>query len=108
VKRFKPNANIHYAFVVYNASLDVKSSAPNLVMETKLFRDGKRVYEGPETVVDVAGQTDLGRILVSRVLRLGPELEPGHYYLQLAITDKVVDKDKQPPAVQWVDFEIVK
>jgi hypothetical protein len=30
------------------------------------------------------------------------------YYLQVMVTDKLIDKNKQPPAVQWVDFEIVK
>jgi hypothetical protein len=40
------------------------------------------------------------------MIRLGAELEPGHYYLQLVITDKAANK--QPQTVQWVAFEIVK
>lgn len=107
VRRFVPNSDLHFAFVVYNALLDRVSGRPNLVVESRLFRDGKRVRSFPETPVDVSQQPDLERIFVNRVIRLGADLEPGHYYLQLVITDKAAG-EKQPPAVQWVDFEIVK
>jgi hypothetical protein len=39
-------------------------------------------------------------------LRLTPDLEPGNYYLQVAVCDKT--KDKQVPLTQWVQFEIDK
>lgn len=106
VRRFSPNSEVLYGVVIYNASI-AASSRPNLAIESKLFRDGKRVHTYPEEAVDVANQPDLARIFVTKALRLGNDLEPGHYYLQLAITDKAL-KDKQPPVVQWVDFEIVK
>jgi hypothetical protein len=48
-------------------------------------------------------------MVITNVMRLTPDLEPGNYYLQVLISDKnAKDKDKQPPATQWVDFEIVK
>ena len=75
-------------------------------METKLFRDGKVVYSGPEAPIQVGGQPDPERVLASGKVRLGPELEPGFYYLQVSITDKDA-KSKAPPVVQWIDFEIV-
>jgi VWFA-related protein len=99
VRRFQVNTNLYFVFVVYNGS-------PNLVMQTKLFRDGKSFKASPETALDVANQADLSRILTTHTLRLTPDLEPGNYYLQVIVTDK--SKDKQPPAIQWVDFEIVK
>jgi len=46
-------------------------------------------------------------MIITNVMRLTPDLEPGNYYLQVVITDKAA-KDKEPPATQWVDFEIVK
>jgi hypothetical protein len=39
-------------------------------------------------------------------VRLTPDLEPGNYYLQVVVFDKTIDK--QVPATQWVQFEIVK
>ncbi len=108
VRRFFPDTDLYFAVVIYNASIDPALRRPNLVVESKLFRDGKRVYEYPEFPVDLANQPDLERIFVTKLLRLGANLEPGHYYLQLEITDKAVKDKEQPPVIQWIDFEIVK
>jgi VWFA-related protein len=105
VRRFAPNSDLYSAFVIYNATLDKLSQQPNLKIENKLFRDGKRVFAYPEVAVDAANQADLDRLLVTLQFRLGADLEPGHYYLQFVITDKL--KPEQPPVIQWVDFEIV-
>ncbi|HKR14548.1 MAG TPA: VWA domain-containing protein [Pyrinomonadaceae bacterium] len=107
VRRFRPDSDLHFAFVVYNALLDRASGRPNLVVESKLFRDGKHVTSFPEATVDVSNQPDLERIFVNRMIRLGADLEPGYYYLQLVITDKAAG-EKPPVTIQWVDFEITK
>lgn len=108
VRRFFPNTDLYFAVVVYNAVIDPALRRPNLEIESKLFRDDKRVYSYPGFSLDPGAQPDLERIFVSQVLRLGANLEPGHYYLQLAITDKSNKDKEQPPVIQWVDFEIVK
>jgi VWFA-related protein len=100
LRRYQVNSDIYFAFAVYNGS-------PNLTMQTKLFRDGKSVKSGPETAIDTTNQRDPERLLVTNVLRLPADLEPGNYYLQVVVTDKTAGA-KQPPATQWVDFEIVK
>jgi VWFA-related protein len=100
IRRFPVNSDLYFTFVVYNGS-------PNLLMQTKLFRDGKVVKSSAEIALDVKEQSDPARILTTSVMRLTPDLEPGNYYLQLLLTDKAASA-KQPPAIQWVDFEIVK
>jgi VWFA-related protein len=99
---FEPNSELHFAFVAYNAA-----SAGNLVMETKLFRDAKIVYSGPETPLQLGNQPDPNRVLINGSVRLSPELELGNYYIQVVITDKSA-KGKAAPVVQWIDFDIVK
>jgi hypothetical protein len=106
-RRFVSNSDLYSSCVIYNASLDPATKRPNLKIEPKLFRDGKRVFAYPDVQVDTANQTDLTRILVHLQFRLADDLEPGHYYLQLAVTDNAL-KGKPQPVVQWVDFEIVK
>jgi VWFA-related protein len=101
-RRFDANSDLEYGYIIYNASQFAKPS-----MEMKLFRDGKVVYSGPEAPIQIAGQPDPERVLASGKVRLGPDLEPGFYYLQVVITDKSA-KDKAVPVVQWIDFEIVK
>jgi hypothetical protein len=60
---------------------------------------------GNDDVVRITSNLD--RLFVTSALPLSPDLEPGSYYLQVVITDKNA-KNKQPPVVQWVNFEIVK
>jgi len=100
-RNFDPNSDLHFAFVTYNAP-----STSSLVMEAKLFRDGKTVFLGTEAPIN-AGQTDPNRLLVTGWVRLSPDLEPGNYYLQVVIIDKV-PKSKVVPVVQWIDFDVVK
>lgn len=103
-RRFDPNSDLNFAYVIYNAS-----QFANPVMETKLFRDGKNVYSGPEVPIQTAGHPDPARVVTSGKVKLNPDLEPGNYYLQIVITDKDKDaKSKVLPVVQWIDFQIVK
>ena len=100
-KRFLLNSSLEFAFFVYNPT-------PDLVLQTKLFRDGKVVKANADTPVGVANKDNLGRSLVTNVMRLTPDLEPGNYYLQVVLIDKAA-KDKRSAAVsQWADFEVVK
>jgi VWFA-related protein len=101
-RRFHTNSDLEFGYILYNALQFAKP-----VMETKLFRDGKVVYSGPESPIQQSGQADPERVLVGDKVRLSPDLEPGFYYLQVVISDKDA-KSKEPPVVQWIDFEIVK
>lgn len=101
-RKFPQSADLDFAFVAYNAR-----GANSLVMEPKLFRDGKNVYSGAEIPIEVGNQADPGRMLVSGSLKLPPELELGNYFLQIVISEKS-EKKKAPQVVQWVDFEIMK
>jgi len=100
VRRYHAGSDLYFAFAVYNAS-------QNLTMQTKLFRDGKSVKSSPETAVNTTDQSDPERLIVANLMRLPADLEPGDYYLQVVVTDKAAGP-KQPPAMQWVNFEIVK
>jgi hypothetical protein len=106
-RRFVINSDLYFAFVVYNAPVNPATQLPNLTMETRLFRDGKSVGPPSEIRIELKNQADVSRLFINGSLRLTSDLEPGDYYLQVAITNKVT-LDRQPPIIQWVDFEIVK
>jgi VWFA-related protein len=97
-RRFPINSDLYLTLVVYNPT-------PNLTMQTKLFRDGKPVKVNAEIPVEVKDATAT-RMLVTDVMKLTPELEPGSYYLQVAMTDKTTKKPT--PVVQWIEFEVIK
>ena len=106
-RRFTPNSDVYFVYMLYNAA-DEKGAPRNLVMQAKLFREGKEVYSGPEVPVKApANQKDLSRIITTGAVRLAPELEPGNYYLQVSVME-VGGKNKVAPVVQWVDFEVEK
>ena len=98
---FPQNSNVDFAFVTYNAA-----NAKPLMMEARLFRDGKNVYSGAEVPIDAGNQPDPNRLLVNGSVKLTPDLEVGNYFLQIVIFERD-DKKKTPRVVQWVDFEIM-
>jgi len=105
-RRFVLNSELYYACKLYNATNE-NGKLRNLVMNVMLFRDGKVVYTGPETPIVATEQSDLSRVSIGGGIRLGPQLEPGYYYLQLVITDKDA-KEKTASVAQWAAFQIEK
>jgi VWFA-related protein len=107
VRQFKVGLVMIYALAIYNAQLDKATAKPQLQTQLKLFRDGREVYAGKETVVDSAGQVDLKRMTTTGAVQLGSKMEPGEYILQVVVTD-LLRNDKRRTVSQWIDFEIVK
>lgn len=99
-RRFVQNSNLDFAFVTYNAT-----NAKPLVMQARLFRDGKNVYSGAEIPIEAGNQPDPNRLLVNGSVKLTPDLDAGDYFLQIVILERD-EKKKVPQVVQWVDFEI--
>src|SRR5262249_37073236 len=54
-RSFKPNSDVHFAFMLYNGANET-GALRNLVMQTRLFRDGRNVYTGAETPISAANQ----------------------------------------------------
>ena len=105
-RKFRTPANLYYGYVIYNAKLD-NAQQPKLVTSMRIIREGKIVFEGQPTPVDLTGQTDFQRIVAGSGLQLGTEMTPGEYILQVIVTD-ILAKEKQRTETQWIDFEIVK
>jgi VWFA-related protein len=106
-RHFRPGSDLHFAFLIYNAALNPATQLPNLVLQARLFRDGKPVGTGMETAVSVGKQADLARLFTTGSVKLDRNLEPGDYFLQVVVTDNV-SRAKAPSSTQWIGFEIVK
>jgi len=105
-RRFVPNSDLHFAYALFNGANE-KGVARNLVMQAKLFREGKDVYFGPEVPVNGSDKADPSRFIVIGSVALAPDLEPGTYYLQVVIRD-TDSKGKSEPVAQWIEFQIEK
>ena len=105
-RRVAPNSSLYFGYRLYNGTVPNAAQLRNVVMQAKIFSDGKSVYSGEEIPISAGSQQDLNRLFVEGTVKLTPELQPGIYYLQVMITDK--GAKKEVPVVQWADFEIVK
>ncbi len=107
VRRFRQMMEIDYGYLVYNARLNKASGQPQIETQSRLYRDGQLVFTGRQLPLNTNGQPDLKRLPVNGRLKLGTDLIPGEYVLQVVVTD-LLAKGKNRISAQVTDFEIVK
>jgi VWFA-related protein len=103
-RRFRRNTAINYDYLVFNGSGDPTSGRMTALVH--LYRAGKLVLEH-NAPVDIVQQTDASRLLVGGRLKLGTDLGPGEYVLEITVKDPLAKKG-QEMATQLTDFEIVE
>ena len=109
VRRLRLGMNLNYAYYIYNARVDSPVGHPQLKVEVKLYKDDKQVLSTPATVLDASKETDPKRILAGGSIKLGSDLTPGEYILQIIITDELIkEKNRSNRTSQWTTFEIVR
>ena len=106
-RQLKRGQQLQYSVIVYNAKLDKTTAKTQLLTQVRFFRDGALVFTGKEQPLSDANQPDLKRITMMGAVKLGNDLIPGEYVLQITVTDPLAD-EKHRVATQWIDFEIVK
>jgi hypothetical protein len=103
LRTFKRGTVLSYGFNIYNAK--VIGPAPDLTFQTRLFRDGKVVFESKPKPIDAA--MDSGAVTFAAALALVTGMLPGDYALQVVVTDNL-DKSKRNSAMQFVQFEVIE
>ncbi|MDQ2855858.1 MAG: VWA domain-containing protein, partial [Acidobacteriota bacterium] len=61
LRRLRPGMEMHYAYYIYNAKLDL-TQRPQLTTQIRLFHDGRLSYEGKATAYDAGGEPDSKRL----------------------------------------------
>ena len=102
VRRFRTGDSLTYSYLVYGAS---HRREQNLVSQVRIFRGDQEVFT--TAAQKVAALTELNRepMLAQGNLKLGRDLGPGEYFMQIVVTDRSAPVDKQS-SEQWIDFEI--
>ena len=98
LRQVKLGTILRYGLEVYNAKLDTNRK-PALLSRVRMFLDGKLILDGKPMPVDLTGQTDMQRILISGAVSMGDKMLPGDYILQVIVTDPLA-KTKQQVAAQ--------
>lgn len=106
LRQFKAGTVLTYGAVTYNPNV-VSNGKPELTSQVKLFKDGKPVYEGTVNPVSANNIIDPRRVAVDGTLRLGSNMQPGDYVMQVIVTDNLAKKKRQTVS-QFVTFEIIK
>ncbi|HMG74166.1 MAG TPA: VWA domain-containing protein [Pyrinomonadaceae bacterium] len=107
VRHFSRGMLMDYLFIIYNAHLDKAANKSQLIAQVRLFRDGQPVFTGKENALSFTGVVDPKRLITSGGLKLGNDLTPGEYVLQVSVRDMLAD-EKYRTVTQWMDFEIIK
>jgi VWFA-related protein len=107
VRRFNAGDLLTYSYLIYGERPPSGTGAPDLWSQIRLFRAGKEVFTGKETPVTTSQMSSSGGIVAVGTFRLGERLEPGEYFLQVIVIDKLAPAEKRI-SDQWIDFEIVK
>ncbi len=102
---FKRGTVLRYGYEIYNAK-NTSVQKPQLQMQTRIFRDGKVIFESKLNPVDLTGQTDMQVISSAGAIALGTSMQNGDYVLQIIIMDALAKKKNQI-ATQFAQFEIV-
>jgi hypothetical protein len=103
IRQFRQGMMLDYRFLIYNAT----AGGPEPVqMQMRLLREAKPVFTGKLVPLDISKETNPKRVSTGGRLRLGPELTPGNYVLQVTVKN-TTDPKKPRIASQWIDFEIV-
>jgi hypothetical protein len=81
-------------------------SQPDLLLQTRLFHEGKQIYSGQPVHFDPHQALTDAIWDVDREISLDPRLEPGQYILQVLVTDDQLAPEKNRIAEQSAEFEI--
>jgi VWFA-related protein len=107
VRHFARGMSMDYLFVIYNAKFDKATNKSQVTSQARLFRDGQPVFSGRENPLEFSGVVDPKRLISGGMIKLGTDLVPGEYVLQVIVKDMLAD-EKHRTVTQWMDFEIVK
>jgi VWFA-related protein len=108
LRRVRQGMTLKYDYVIYNAQPDAATGRAQVETQVRLFRDGRQVYSGTLLGLDTSQQTDRKRLSASGRIRIGTELTPGRYVLQVAVTGAGATGKSRPVTVtQSTDFEVV-
>src|SRR6185503_19269093 len=105
VRQFRQGETMRYGFVIYNPRLDPATGQPQLQTQVRIFREGQPVFTGRVQRFTLNNPPDITRLSAASAIKLGADMIPGDYVLQVIVTDLLAG-DKYSVASQWVDFKI--
>jgi VWFA-related protein len=104
IRIFKPGQSIVYGYTVLNALAGTDKKAA-LEAQTRLFRNGRAVFEAQPLLLAVPTGADPKRLDVGGKITLSSSIEPGDYVFYVTVADKLAP-DQPRRVAQAADFRI--
>jgi hypothetical protein len=105
LRRFRRGTVLRYGVEIYNGKIAANQS--QIRLQTRVFHDRKKVFEGEERQLDLGSQAGAKEPVFTDAVSLGQNLLPGDYVLQVVVTDGLA-KEKKRIATQYVQFEVIE
>lgn len=104
LRTFRQGTAVNYGCYIYNARIS-SSGQQQLEYEVRLYQDGTEVLRtGPHPVGTPTPSAE--QPFAGGMLKLGHEMMPGTYVLEVDVTDRLAKKHWR--ATQTVDFDVIK
>ncbi len=104
LRTFRQGTEVSYGCYVYNAHIGSSGQA-QLESRVRLYRDGTELLRnGPGPVSTPVSNAQ--ELFAGGVLKVGQEMTPGTYVLEVEVTDRLAKKHSR--ATQTIDFEVIK
>jgi len=105
VRVFKPGDRLEWEVTILNAQVDRVAQRPDVLLQLRLLHDGEEQYAGKLVPVVADRQTDPKRLRAGGSLRLGSNMTPGDYELELLAVDQQA-RERYRNAKQSISFSV--
>jgi hypothetical protein len=102
---FHPGDTLTYGCQILNPTLDADLKRPKAVAQIRLYRDGKEFFVAKPAPLEAG--SDVQRLSAAGEIKIGPDMPPGEYMLEIAVTDLLAGKNPNP-ITQLVDFRVTQ
>jgi hypothetical protein len=106
VRKFRGGETMVNSFQVLNATLD-EQKRTQFACLVRLVRDGREVFTGRQQKSSMSISTDPKIRTATSELKLGTDLVPGSYWVEITVTD-LLATGKPRQSTAFADFEIVE
>jgi len=102
--QFATGTEVHFDCEIFGVKTVRPPGEPKVEMEIRLFHNGEPVFDSQPLAVTEAR---LAEHILTGNMKIGGNMEPGDYTMQLVAFDRLASPKKQV-AQQWVDLTVVK
>ncbi len=105
IRNFHAGDLLRYSYLLYNAAAD-REKRSRVTVTVRIYRNGESVFQGPPLPLEFPPAASTRRRSASGTVRLGDNLPPGMYHVQVAVNDTLAPAGKPSATDGYTDFEI--